>query len=104
MITFGLNRPVYSFGLGLGFSVLVLLSGGECAFPVEDSRDFLVKHAAEIQVQDIRINEVYNNRIIEVMHVNEFRVDSDRVTLVTDNRIFVIESDRYFIVKRDCNA
>jgi hypothetical protein len=102
MMTLGLNRPVYSFGLGL---VFVLVVGGDlsCIIPVEDSRDFLVEHANELDVTDLRIEAVYNGDTVDVLHVRKFEVFEDRVLLVTSERTFVVESDRYFVIERDCD-
>jgi hypothetical protein len=102
MMTFGLNRPVYSFGLGV---VLTLVIGGglSCIIPVQDSRDFLVEHANELDVTDLRIEAVYNGDIMDVLHVRRFEVFEDRVLLVTSERTFVVESDRYFVIERDCD-
>ena len=102
MMTLGLNRPVYSFGLGL---VFLLAVGGDlsCVIPVEDSRDFLVEHANELDVTDLRIEAVYNGDIVDVLHVRKFEVFEERVLLVTSDRTFVVESDRYFVIERDCD-
>lgn len=102
MMTFNLNRPLYSFGLGLAL-VLVVGGGLSCIIPVEDSRDFLVEHAAELDVTDLRIEAVYNGDTTDVWHVRKFEVFSDRVILVTSERTFVVESDRYFVIERDCD-
>ena len=102
MMTFNLNRPVYSYGLGLGFA-LVLTGQLSCIIPVEDSRDFLVAHQNELQVTDMRMQTINDGRVMSVNQIREFKVFQDRVELVTSDRVFIVESDRYFVVKRDCH-
>lgn len=99
MMTFNINRPLYSFGLGVG-SVLLVTGLLACSIPVEDSRDFLVANERDLSVTDMRIQDVYEGRIMRVEHVREFKVFDDRVILVTSEREFIIENDRTILVKR----
>lgn len=104
MMTFNLNRPVYSFGLGLVFVLQVILPGGiTCKIPVKDTRDFFIEHQADIAASDMRILAVSDGRERDIGELREFRVSDNRVQLVTDTRIFIVEDDRVYFVERNCD-
>ena len=111
MMTFGLMRPVYSFGLAVAGSIF--LFGGMCGYTPEDVRQFVGEDARFLTVTDIdRILETgADHRIIEILEqrdlytLREFRTFKPiepRFWAADDSRIFIAEDTRTFIVERPC--
>lgn len=111
MMTFGLNRPVYSFGLGIAGSIF--LFGGMCSYSPDDVRQFLGEDARLLTPTEIdRVLETNrDHRIIEILEfrdlyaIQEFRTYrpiEPRFWAAKDTRIFIAEDVRTFIVERPC--
>ena len=105
MITFGLGRPVYSFGL-LAIGTFFVLTGN-CAFEAEDARVMLAEKL-DLPVADVRIVEPYaweqalTENEARLFYVHDFR------TLHVYNgqvdRTFEVEDERTHYVKRACDV
>lgn len=111
MMTFGLNRPVYSFGLGIAGSIF--LFGGMCSYSPDDVRQFLGEDARILTPTEIdRVLETYpDHRIIEVLDIRDLHTITDfrlyiardtRTWTPKDTRVFEAEDTRTFIVERPC--
>ena len=96
-MTFGLNRPVFAFGL-MAAGVL-FISGGECGFTVEDARTLVAERMA-LEVEDVRVvtpsafemvMDEFEPRIFYVHDFRTFDVYNERTLIAEDERIFVTE-------------
>jgi hypothetical protein len=117
MMTFGLSRPVFSFGL-LAAGTLFITTG-QCAFEAEDAR-LLTAERLGLAVEDVRIvtdrdydrvMDVYQPRILRVWDFRNFDGIDDRTLDLYNTeeeykllRTFTAEDNRTYVTERHCDA
>lgn len=121
MMTFGLNKPIFVFGLS-GPGYILNYSGTNCRYLVEDDRavldvsldgPFIASDAREFIAEDDRTLTLSSEGTIQyVTDIREFSVLGEPVLIVEDFRTFIAEDDttsdaeddRIIELERDCNA
>lgn len=109
MMTFGLNRPVFAFGLMVGAALIV--TDGECRLTADDARVLTAEHLG-LSVSDVRIvkpsdfDKVMRDYELRTFFVRDFRTFDvyNEGDDLDDTRTFIEDEERIFIAKRDCDG
>lgn len=95
MMTFGLNRPVFSFGL-MVFTTFFAPGEGRCAVTVEDDRVMDAIEYVPPEAEDFRILDNYEPRVMKFSPYQVMIEMKSYVSRVTDDRIFEVTEVRVF--------
>ena len=95
MMTFGLNRPVFSFGL-MVFSTFFAPGAAGCAVELVDDRVMDVEALEIPEAQDFRILDNYEPRVMRFFPYQTMIEMRSFVSKVYDARVFEVSEVRVF--------